>query len=184
MVVVDEELARVAELPVIPETESYVSGRMQLWATRDVANKKAELADKELEVQKQKVEQAKMELEAGHEAIKVALTYVSSQSKRKAMESALKSTMENARLSVLRLEKEVDRKMETAIQLTEEADRKMETNIQLTEEATRMFEESHRMDETPMVMDFVCVICCVMLLAVWKSIDPEFGTSPCLYCDL
>ena len=48
MVVVDEELARVAELPVIPETESYVSGRMQLWATRDVANKKAELADKQV----------------------------------------------------------------------------------------------------------------------------------------
>ena len=47
MVVVDEELARVAELPVIPETESYVSERVQSWATRDVANKKAELADEE-----------------------------------------------------------------------------------------------------------------------------------------
>ena len=48
MVVVDEELARVEESPVIPETESYVSERVQSWATRDVANKKAELADEEL----------------------------------------------------------------------------------------------------------------------------------------
>ena len=54
MVVVDEELARVAELPVIPETESYVPGKMQSWATRDVANKKAELADEEREVAEEK----------------------------------------------------------------------------------------------------------------------------------
>jgi flagellar biosynthesis/type III secretory pathway chaperone len=58
MVVVDEELARVAESPVIPEAESYVSGKMQSWATRDVANKKAELADEELEVQTQKAERS------------------------------------------------------------------------------------------------------------------------------
>ena len=45
----DEELARVEESPVIPEAESYVSGKMQSWATRDVANKKAELADEELD---------------------------------------------------------------------------------------------------------------------------------------
>ena len=58
MVVVDEELARVEESPVIPETESYVPDWMQSWATRDVANKKAELADEELEVQTQKAELA------------------------------------------------------------------------------------------------------------------------------
>jgi len=52
MVVVDEELARVEESPVIPEAESYVSGKMQSWATRDVANKKAELADEELDKSK------------------------------------------------------------------------------------------------------------------------------------
>jgi hypothetical protein len=51
MVVVDEELARVAELPVI--IESYVPERLQLWATRDVANKKAELADEERERERQ-----------------------------------------------------------------------------------------------------------------------------------
>jgi hypothetical protein len=48
----DEEVARAEEPPVIPEAESYVSGRMQSWATRDVANKKAELAEEELEVER------------------------------------------------------------------------------------------------------------------------------------
>jgi hypothetical protein len=51
-------VARAEESPVIPEAESYVSGKMQAWATRDVANKKAELADKELEVQTQKAERS------------------------------------------------------------------------------------------------------------------------------
>jgi hypothetical protein len=59
----DEELARVAELPVIPETESHVSGWMQSWVTRDVANKKAELAEKELEVQKLKAQSVESQTE-------------------------------------------------------------------------------------------------------------------------
>jgi hypothetical protein len=50
LVVVDEVLAEQAELAVLPETESYISERVESWATRDVANKRAELKEGELEV--------------------------------------------------------------------------------------------------------------------------------------
>jgi hypothetical protein len=105
MVVVDEMLAEQAELAVIPETESYVSGKMQSWATRDVANKKAELAEEELEVERR----ARLAVEGEREVLQrfgaaSVVQSVQSELKAKERETLLLRDVNQARVERQRAE--------------------------------------------------------------------------------
>jgi len=162
MVVVDEELARVAELPVIPEAESYVSGRIQSWATRDVANKKAELAEEELDDANQTLSRMTRTGDLLYPIMfKDALHR---QAKKKAEELG---QMELELLKLVRMHDET---------------------MQRDRETMQRDREDLRKEKQLLILVIWSLVMTIAVVNLWArlslDLDPEFGTSPCLYCDL
>ena len=169
MVVVDEELARVEESPVMPETESYVSGKIQSWATRDVANKKAELAEEELDDANQTI--SKMTRTGDLLYPIMFKDALHRQAKEKAEELDQR-------------EREINQREREMLELV----RMHDETMQWDRETIQRDREDLRKEKQLLVLVIWSLAMAIAVVNLWArlslDLDPEFGTSPCLYCDL
>ena len=150
----------------MPETESYVSGKIQLWATRDVANKKAELAEEELDDANQTI--SKMTRTGDLLYPIMFKDALHRQAKEKAEELGQK-------------ELEINQKMLKLLLVHDET-------MQWNRETIQRDREDLRKEKQLLVLVIWSLAMAIAVVNLWArlslDLDPEFGTSPCLYCDL
>jgi hypothetical protein len=187
LVMAEDELEEERQARHAVEGEREVLQRFSVAAV--LSNAAAVQSD--LEARKSELKTMKSALKSVESEKESRLKVVESEKEKRRLEDLLEDLLEKSNLEARQSDNELieilEMKLRTTMKLQTRKLRELlemekQNEMKLTE--LLEMEKQNEMKFWDLVVATVGVICCVVLLAKWKSIDPEFGTSPCLYCDL